>query len=84
MASPRSSSAKPEPIIFNIARNALTACERIGVIGDHLISDVAGAKRAGLRAILVLTGTTSRRDLERAVIQPDLVLESISALLTVM
>lgn len=75
---------KPEPIIFDMARQALPGCERIGVIGDHLISDVAGAKRAGLRAILVLTGTTSRTDLERAVIQPDLVLESVSALPTVM
>lgn len=75
---------KPEPIIFDIARQALPGCERIGVIGDHLLSDVTGAKRAGLRAILVLTGTTSRADLEQAVIQPDLVLESVSALPTVM
>src|SRR5215204_2525702 len=73
---------KPEPIIFDIARNALTGCERVGVVGDHLIADMAGAKRAGLMAILVLTGTTNRGDLERAVIQPDLVMESVSTLPT--
>jgi 4-nitrophenyl phosphatase len=71
---------KPEPIMFEIAREALADCERIGVVGDHLISDIAGAKRAGLGAILVLTGTTNRADLERAVILPDLVLESLAAL----
>jgi HAD superfamily hydrolase (TIGR01450 family) len=71
---------KPEPIIFEIAREVLAGCERVAVIGDHLISDVAGAKRAGLGAILVLTGATSRADLERAAIAPDLVLDSLAAL----
>jgi HAD superfamily hydrolase (TIGR01450 family) len=71
---------KPEPIMFEIAREVLSGCERVAVIGDHLIADIAGAKRAGLGAILVLTGTTSRADLERAGIQPDLVLESLAAL----
>lgn len=71
---------KPEPIVFEIAREALAGCERVGVIGDHLIADIGGAKRAGLGAILVLTGTTSRVDLERAAIRPDHVLESLAAL----
>lgn len=71
---------KPEPIIFEIACEGLGGCDRIAVIGDHLIADIAGAKRAGLEAILVLTGTTSRADLERAVIPPDLVLDSLAAL----
>ncbi len=71
---------KPEPIVFEMAREVLAGCERIGVIGDHLIADIAGAKRAGLGAILVLTGTTSRVDLEQAAIRPDLVLESLAAL----
>ncbi len=71
---------KPEPMVFEIARRALAGCERIAVIGDHLIADVAGARRAGLAAILVLTGTTSRADLPRAAIQPDLVLQSLAEL----
>jgi HAD superfamily hydrolase (TIGR01450 family) len=71
---------KPERIMFEIACEALADCERVAVIGDHLIADIAGAKRAGLDAILVLTGTTSRNDLEKAVIPPDLVLESLAAL----
>jgi glycerol-1-phosphatase len=71
---------KPERIIFETAREALTDCARIGVIGDHLTADIEGAKRAGLYAILVLTGVTSQADLERAPIPPDLVLDSLAAL----
>jgi len=71
---------KPERIIFDIAREALAGCARIAVIGDHLTADIEGAKRAGLDAILVLTGATSLADLERAPIPPDLVLDSLAAL----
>jgi HAD superfamily hydrolase (TIGR01450 family) len=71
---------KPERIIFDIAREALAGCERIGVIGDHLTTDIEGAKRAGLDAILVLTGATNLADLERAPIPPDLVLDSLATL----
>jgi HAD superfamily hydrolase (TIGR01450 family) len=71
---------KPEPIMFEIAREALAGCERIAVVGDHLIADIEGAKRVGMAAALVLTGTTSRADLEQAVIPPDLVLESLATL----
>jgi len=71
---------KPERIMFDIAREALAGCARIGVIGDHLTSDIEGAKRAGLDAILVLGGATSQADLERAPIPPDLVLDSLAAL----
>ncbi|HZD02639.1 MAG TPA: HAD-IA family hydrolase [Actinomycetes bacterium] len=75
---------KPEPIMFEIACEVLDGCERVGVVGDHLIADIAGAKRAGLRTVLVLTATTSRADLERAVILPDLVLQSLAELLGAM
>ncbi len=70
---------KPERIMFEIAREALAGCERIAVIGDSLTADIAGAKQAGLDAILVLTGTTGRAELEQAVIQPDLVFDSLAA-----
>jgi len=71
---------KPERIMFDIAREALAGCTRIGVIGDHLTTDIEGAKRAGLDAILVLTGATSQAELEQAPIPPDLVLGSLAAL----
>jgi len=71
---------KPEPVVFDMAREALAGCERIAAIGDHLITDIAGAKRAGLDAILVLTGVTRPEDLPGAAILPDLVLESLTEL----
>jgi len=70
---------KPEPIIFEIACQALAGCELIAVIGDSLMSDIAGANHVGLDAILVLTGTTDRADLAGAVAQPDLVLDSLAS-----
>jgi ribonucleotide monophosphatase NagD (HAD superfamily) len=66
--------------MFDVAREALAGCVRIGVIGDHLTSDIEGARRAGLDAILVLTGAASQADLERAPVPPDLVLDSLAAL----
>jgi len=73
---------KPEPLIFQIARDVLDGCRHVAVVGDHLVSDIAGAKRAGLDAILVLTGTATVDELERAVTKPDLVIPSIAALVS--
>ncbi|MHB1431032.1 MAG: HAD-IIA family hydrolase [Streptosporangiaceae bacterium] len=69
---------KPESHIFAIARDRLASCARVAVVGDSLVADIAGARRAGLDAILVLSGTTSAADLERAGIQPDLVLTTLA------
>ena len=69
---------KPEPFVFDIARESLAVCRRIAVVGDHLDADIAGAKRAGLDAFLVLTGATQRDDLDRAAVQPDRVLASLA------
>lgn len=71
--------AKPEPAMFRLARAALAGCERIAVVGDHLVTDIAGAKRAGLDAILVLSGVTRRADIAAAPFPPDLVLDSMAA-----
>jgi len=71
---------KPEPYVFHIARQALPGCEHIAVVGDNLASDIAGAKHAGLDAILVLTGTATEEDLSHCAIQPDRVFLSLAAL----
>jgi NagD protein len=73
---------KPEPFIFEIARDDLAECRHVAVVGDHLISDVAGARRGRLNAILVLTGTTSLGEPERSATKPDLVVPSLAALLS--
>lgn len=71
---------KPEPFIFAMARSALAGCRRVAIVGDNLASDIAGGKRAGLKTILVLTGTTSRDDLAAASVEPDLVVADLAAL----
>jgi HAD superfamily hydrolase (TIGR01450 family) len=73
---------KPEPFMFEIARDLLVGCRRVAVVGDHLDSDVGGAKRAGLDAILVLTGATTASELATAAVKPDLVVPSLAALVT--
>jgi HAD superfamily hydrolase (TIGR01450 family) len=71
---------KPEPYMFLIARDLLRARQRVAVVGDNLASDIAGAKRAGLDAILVLTGASTRDEVAVADYAPDLVLDSIADL----
>jgi 3-hydroxyisobutyrate dehydrogenase len=71
---------KPEPYIFGIARRSLAGCRHIAVVGDNLASDIAGARRAGLDAFLVLTGTSTGQDLSRSAVQPDRVFPSLAAL----
>ncbi len=63
------------------------ACEPLGIpasstlmIGDDATVDVRGAQAAGLRAGLVLTGKTSRDDIVRLGISPELVLEEVDDL----
>src|SRR5262249_1423097 len=55
---------KPEPIMFQTGREALAGCEHVGVVGDHLMADVAGGTRAGLDAVLVFSGGTTRAPTE--------------------
>jgi len=71
---------KPHPFIFGIARDALPGCEHIAMVGDNLDADIAGARNAGLEAILVLTGATAEPDLRRSPVRPDRVLASLAAL----
>jgi HAD superfamily hydrolase (TIGR01450 family) len=65
---------KPSPVVFREALRELAAETRaagrprlrageVAMVGDDLDSDVAGAHRVGLRALLVLTGKTDRASL---------------------
>jgi HAD superfamily hydrolase (TIGR01450 family) len=71
---------KPAPYLFTTAREQLADCARVAVVGDNLASDIVGAKRAGLDAILVLSGATDEGDLDRARLRPDVVLPSLAAI----
>ena len=72
---------KPESHLFDEARGLLGGVSRVAMIGDRIASDVVGAQRAGLTAILVLTGASSREEAEAADPAPDHVLDDLSGLL---
>ena len=69
---------KPEPIIYRQAMALLGAGpDQTAAVGDRLETDILGAIHAGISSILVLSGVTSRKELEGSPYQPDWVFESI-------
>lgn len=72
---------KPEPAIFGLALARMgVGKEGAAVIGDRLETDVLGGRRAGLITIFVLSGATSRQELENSPIKPDLIFENVRQL----
>lgn len=71
---------KPEPHLFELARERIAAAERVAMVGDRVSSDVEGGRRAGLETVLVLSGGTGREEAEGAVPPPDHILDDLAAL----
>lgn len=71
---------KPEPHLFEQARELIPGAERVAIVGDRIASDIEGGRRAGLTTILVLTGACTRADAEAAEPPPDHVIDDLSAL----
>lgn len=72
---------KPGPIMFEHAMKRLgSGISDTAMVGDRLTTDVAGAKAAGLWAILVLSGAAGAGDIDDAVYKPDFVFTDISEL----
>lgn len=73
---------KPSSIAFRVA----LAAAGVGtprdclVIGDRLETDILGAREAGLDSALVLSGVTSREELEKSPIRPTWVAASLAEL----
>jgi NagD protein len=72
---------KPNPLMMRSALNALDAhSEHTAMIGDRMDTDVVSGLEAGLEAILVLTGVTSRADAERHPYRPSRIIDSVAEL----
>ena len=72
---------KPEPAMFDIAVEKMRVPGKAAaMLGDRLDTDIAGAQRAGLTSILVLTGVTTREALVQSTVQPDWVFENLDTL----
>jgi NagD protein len=63
------------------ALNAIDAhSETAAMVGDRMDTDVVSGLEAGLEAILVLTGVTTREDAERHPYRPSRIVDSIAEL----
>jgi 4-nitrophenyl phosphatase len=72
---------KPFPALFQMAiRRMGIPKSRVAVVGDRLETDILGARKAGLKSILVLTGVSSRNELRRSRNKPTLVVEDLPSL----
>ncbi len=72
---------KPEPHLFEMARERVRAARRVAMVGDRISSDIEGGRRAGLETILVLSGATSRDEAEGASPAPDHIVADLAGLL---
>ena len=72
---------KPNPLMITEALEALGARPgSTAIVGDRMDTDVIAGVEAGLETILVLSGVTSRRDLERHPYRPSRVVDSVADL----
>lgn len=72
---------KPNPLMMRSALNAIDAhSETTAMIGDRMDTDIVSGLEAGLHAILVLTGVTSRELVERFPYRPTRIVDSIADL----
>lgn len=66
-------------MMFRSAMNRIDAhSEGTVMIGDRMDTDVVAGIEAGLETILVLTGSTTREEIERYPFRPSRVFESIA------
>ena len=76
---------KPGPAIFEEATRRLNGTkENTAMVGDRLNTDIVGAKNAGIGSILLLTGISSRNDIQESGIHPDYVFADLTELANVL
>ncbi len=76
---------KPEPHLYDQAIERLKIPhDRVLVLGDRLTTDILGAHRAGMASALLLTGVTSREELETSSVKPDWVFKDLFQLIGAM
>jgi len=70
---------KPNPLMMRSALNAVEAhSETTVMVGDRMDTDVIAGIEAGLRTVLVLSGSTRREDIARFPYGPTRVVETIA------
>jgi NagD protein len=73
---------KPNPLMMRTALNTINAhSESTAMIGDSMKTDIVSGLEAGLETMLVLTGVTSRDDVDRFTYRPSRIVDSIADLI---
>jgi NagD protein len=73
---------KPNPMMMRSALNTIGAhSETTAMIGDRMDTDMLCGLEAGLETILVLTGISTRADIDRFPYRPSRVLDSVADLI---
>jgi len=73
---------KPNPMMFRSALNKIGAhSETTGMIGDRMDTDIVAGIEAGLHTVLVLTGISDQKEIDRYPFRPHEVLNSVADLL---
>jgi 5'-nucleotidase len=73
---------KPNPMMMRSALNTIEAhSETTAMIGDRMDTDMLCGLEAGLQTILVLTGISSRSEIDRFPYRPSRVVESVADLI---
>jgi NagD protein len=73
---------KPNPLMMRSALNRLDAhSETTLMVGDRMDTDIISGLEAGLRTVLVLTGSTSRAQIEHFPYRPTHVIDSVADLI---
>ncbi len=72
---------KPSKEFFDLALSDMgVTADRAVMIGDDIESDIGGARRAGMKGILVKTGKYREELVSRSKVKPDLVIDSAADL----
>jgi NagD protein len=73
---------KPNPLMMRSALNRIEAHSETAVmVGDRMDTDVISGIEAGMRTVLVLTGSTRPEDVERFPFRPTRVVDSVADLI---
>jgi HAD superfamily hydrolase (TIGR01458 family) len=76
---------KPSKAFFEMAlRDMDVRPDQAAMIGDDIITDIAGARKAGMRAILVKTGKYREEAVRGAPVQPTKIIDSIASIATIL
>lgn len=72
---------KPSPVMMRAARTELgLRTNETVMVGDTMYTDILGGVQMGYRTILVLSGHTSRAEVEQYAYRPDLICESVATI----